>query len=180
MRHNSNSMGLGTPWDFFSIPDTTYPQKKHCLLPEPDTADSLIPKTPRNRRERRPPSSDDAHKTLFPPYDEDEHDAPIEHRLIGAYRYDTCMHLCPYAPGRYRHGVGRGQPLTDPSPDTITHIVFFFSLNAQSQGPDVPCSLHPHGVPREFGLTSSVFNQVLSRFYSKCHRHPSFHYVLRS
>ena len=43
--------------------------------------------------------------------------------------------------------------------------------------PDDLCPQYPHGVPLEFGLTSSVFNQVLSRFYSKRHRHPSFHYV---
>jgi hypothetical protein len=58
---------------------------------------------------------DHAHKTLLPPRDEAEHDEPIAHRLIGAYRYDTCMHLCPYAPIRRCRGVRRGQPLTDPS-----------------------------------------------------------------
>ena len=63
-----------------------------------------------------------AHKALLPPRDEAEHDAPIAHRLIGAYRYDTCMHLCPYAPRRRCRGVGRGQPLTDPSPGTIPRI----------------------------------------------------------
>ena len=51
------------------------------------------------------------------------------------------------------------------------------NLNAQDQTPDDPCTLYPHGVPREFGLTTSVFNQVLTRFYSKCHSHPSIPYV---
>ena len=51
------------------------------------------------------------------------------------------------------------------------------SLNAQAQAPDDLCPLYPHGVPREFGLTSSVFNQVLPRFYSKRHSHPSFPYT---
>ncbi len=32
------------------------------------------------------------------------------------------MHLCPYTPRRHCHGVGRGQPLTDPSPDTMVRI----------------------------------------------------------
>jgi hypothetical protein len=88
-----------------------------------------FPKAPRNRRGRRPHHQkprtctvDHAHKALFPPSDEVEHDAPIIHQLIGAYRYDTCMHLCPYAPRRRYRGVGRGQPLTDPSPGTIPHI----------------------------------------------------------
>ncbi len=47
-------------------------------------------------------------------------------------------------------------------------------LITQDQDPDDLCPLYPHGVPREFGLTSSVFNQVLVRFYSKCQNHPSF------
>ena len=52
-------------------------------------------------------------------------------------------------------------------------------LNVQAQAPDDPCPLYPHGVPREFDLTSSVFNQVLPRFYfySECHSHPSFPYT---
>ncbi len=62
------------------------------------------------------------HKTIFPPSDEAEHDTPITYRLIGAYRYDTCMNLFPYAPRRRWHGVGRGQLLTDPSPGTMTRI----------------------------------------------------------
>jgi hypothetical protein len=62
------------------------------------------------------------HKSLLPPCDEAEHDAPIVYRLIGTYRYDTCMHLCPYGPRRRCRGVGRGQPLTDPSPGTIPRI----------------------------------------------------------
>ena len=114
------------------MPSLPHLPKKKTMSPprlEPETVDPLIPKAPRNRRERRPPSSEPreitvehAHKALLPPRDEAEHDAPIAHRLIGAYRFDTCMHLCPYAPRRRRHGVVRGQPLTDPSPGTIPHI----------------------------------------------------------
>jgi hypothetical protein len=66
---------------------THLPKKQNCLLPEPDTFDSLIPKVPRNRRWRRPPSSDPreitvehAHKVLLPPCDEADHDSPITHR----------------------------------------------------------------------------------------------------
>ncbi len=63
-----------------------------------------------------------AHKALFPPCDKAEHDAPIVHRLIGAYRYDTCMYLCRYTPCRRCLGVDRGQLLTDLSPGTIPRI----------------------------------------------------------
>ena len=48
---------------------------------------------------------DHAHKVLLLPREEAEHDTPIEHRLIGAYLYDTCMHWCPYTPHRRCHGV---------------------------------------------------------------------------
>ncbi len=67
-------------------------------------------------------------KSSFPPSDEAEHDASITHRLIGAYRYDTCIHLCPYSPCRRCHGVVWGQPLTDPSPDTIPHMCSQFPV----------------------------------------------------
>jgi hypothetical protein len=38
---------------------------------------------------------EDAHEVLFPPRDEAEDDAPIGNRLIGVYRYETSIHLCP-------------------------------------------------------------------------------------
>ena len=45
-----------TPWTVtpsLPIPDTTYPKKNQCLLPESDTADSLIPQsTPEQTREK--------------------------------------------------------------------------------------------------------------------------------
>ena len=97
-----------TPWeieklehrDAFSSRYHLPKKKNHCLLPESDTEDSLIPQsTP-----------------------EQTQDTPITYRLIGAYRYHTCIHLCPYTPRRRCHGVGRGQPVTDPSPGTMTHI----------------------------------------------------------
>jgi hypothetical protein len=72
-----------------------------------------------------------------PPREEADHDASIVHQLIGAYLYDTCMHLCPDAPHRLYHGVGRGQPLTDPSPGTIPRICSPFSTLVVSCPP--PC-----------------------------------------
>ncbi len=80
--------------------------------------------------------SDHDHKTLLPLCDEVDHDTPIDHRLIGAYHYDTCIHLSPYTPFRRYHGVGRGQPLTDPSPGIIPHI--------SSPSPDLEVSWPPH------------------------------------
>jgi hypothetical protein len=129
-----------TPWSVVSslpIPDTTYPKKepmsppriRHCRLPH------SFPRAPRNRRGRRPPSSEAAKmygwtysQRSLSTVRQAEHDTPITHRLIGAYHYDTCMHLCPYAPRRRCRGVGRGQPLTDPSPDTIPHICSTFPV----------------------------------------------------
>jgi hypothetical protein len=122
-----------TPWVEVSslpIPDTTYPKKepmsppriRHCRLPHspkhPGTDSGEDP----HHQKLCKCTFDHVHKVLFPPRDEVEHDTPIEHPLIGAYRYDTCMHLCPYSLCRRYHEVGRGQPLTYPSPDTVSHI----------------------------------------------------------
>jgi hypothetical protein len=55
-RHATNI--TRTPWTEVSslpIPDTTYPKKNQCLLPESDTTDSLIPQsTPEQTREKTP------------------------------------------------------------------------------------------------------------------------------
>ena len=122
-----------TPWaaaPSLPIPDTTYPKKEPMSPPR-----ILLCRRPHSPKHPGTDAGEDphhqkpheitvehAHKALLPPRDEAEHDAPIAHRLIGAYRYDTCMHLCPYAPRRRCRGVGRGQPLTDPSPGTIPRI----------------------------------------------------------
>ncbi len=129
-RHTVNI--IWTPWDTVSslaIPDTTYPKKNQCPLPESDTTDSLIPQSTLEQTwEKTPIIRSRANvrlsmmQVLFPPCDEVKHDTPITHRLIGTYLYDTCMHLCPYTPRRRCHGVGRRQPLTDPSPGTMSHI----------------------------------------------------------
>jgi hypothetical protein len=88
------------------------------------------------------------HKVLFPPCDEVEHDTPITHRLIGAYRYDTCMHLCPYTP--CRRGVVRGQPHTGPSPGTIKHVSHLFPI--PRLGGKLPVSLQIRPRDRFFFL----------------------------
>jgi hypothetical protein len=124
---------IRTPWDTVSslpIPDTTYPKKEpmspprirhYTLPPSPKYPGTDTGEDPHHQKPSKC-TVEHAHKVLFPPCDEVEHDAPITHRLIGAYLYDTCMHLCPYTPRRRFHGVGRGQPLTDPSPGTMSHI----------------------------------------------------------
>ncbi len=101
---------LHGPWRLlFPSPIPPTQKKNHCLLPESDTADPLVPKTPRNRHRRRPPSSEpceitveNAHKALLPPSDEVEHDAPIAYRLISVYPYDTCPVLTTSCPAPFK------------------------------------------------------------------------------
>ncbi len=98
------------------------PRIRHYRLPHsPKYPGTVAGEDPHHQKPRKC-AVENVHKVLFPPSDEAEHDAPIVHPLIGAYRYDTCMHLCPYSPRRRCRGVGRGQPLTDPSPRTIPRI----------------------------------------------------------
>ena len=73
--------------------------------------------------------------SFHPARDKVDHDSPIAHRLIGTYRYDTCMYLWPYSPHRRCHRLGQGQPLTDPSPDTIPHICSPFPVLVTSCQP---------------------------------------------
>ena len=112
----------------------------------------LIPKAPRNRRERRPPSSEpreitveDTHKVLLPPCDETEHDTPITHRLIGSYHYNTWMHLSPYTPCRRCRGVGRGQPLTD-RPQSGYHPEHLFPIPHLGDELSVSLQIHPRDI----------------------------------
>ena len=98
------------------------PRIRHCrLLHSPTHPGTEAGEDPHHQKPHEI-TAEHAHKVLLPRCDESEHDAPISHRLIGAYRYDTCMYVCPYAPHRRCRGVGRGQPLTDPSPGTIPRI----------------------------------------------------------
>ncbi len=95
-----------TPWVTVSslpIPDTTHPKKepmsppriRHYRLPHsPKHPGTDAGEDPYHQKLRKC-TVEHAHKSLFPPRDETEHDTPIVYRLIGAYHYDTCMHLCP-------------------------------------------------------------------------------------
>ena len=63
------------------------------------------------------------HKALFPPT-KPEHDTHLRSVhvacLLDLFRHDTSTSVS--SAHRRRHGVDRGQPLTDPSPDTIPRI----------------------------------------------------------
>ena len=59
-----------------------------------------------------------AHKALLPPT-KPEHDATVR-ALLGSFRHEASTSVS--SARRRRHGVGRGQPLTDPSPGTIPQI----------------------------------------------------------
>ena len=64
-----------------------------------------------------------AHKSLLVPT-KPEHDTHLcsthDTRLVVFFRHDTTTSVS--STHRRHHGVGRGQPFTDPSPDTIPHI----------------------------------------------------------
>jgi hypothetical protein len=89
-------MGRGT---FSSHSRYHLPKKRTNVSSQNPTLQTpSFPKVPRSRRGRRPPyqkpheiTVEYAHKALLLPCDEAEHDAPITYRLIGAYRYDTCI-----------------------------------------------------------------------------------------
>ncbi len=139
--------GVNIPWIPLtvtpSLPDTTYSKKepmfppkiRHYRLPHsPKDPAKYAGEDPHHQKSLKC-TVEHAHKSLFPPCDEVEHDTPIAHRLIGSYRYDTCMHLCPYVQSRRFRGVVRGQPLTDPSPVTMPRICSPFPVLVTSWPP---------------------------------------------
>ncbi len=109
------------------------PKKKPCLLPESDTADPLIPKVPRNRLGRRPPSSEprecmveNTHKALLPPLDE------VKTRLTTGLDFHLCVSTygdsptCEGVPEhRRRHVMTEGNrsltPVRAPSLASVPH-----------------------------------------------------------
>jgi hypothetical protein len=80
------------------IPDTTYEDPPH--------------------QKPREITVEHAHKALLPPTKQ-EHDATLR-ALLGSFRHEASTSVS--SARRRRHGVGRGQPLTDPSPGTIPQI----------------------------------------------------------
>ncbi len=133
------------------IPDTTYPKIepmsppriRHYRLPHsPKHPGTDAGEDPHHQKLRKC-TVEHAHKALFPPRDEVEHDSPIVHQLIGAYHYDTCMHLCPYSPRRRCREVGRGQPLTDPSSGAMSRICSPFPVLVASCPPPFKFAQEP-------------------------------------
>jgi hypothetical protein len=105
-------------------------KKKPCLLPESDTKDPLVPKSPRNRLGRRPPSSeprectvDHDHKALLPPLDETTSRLTTGLTLhVHVTTYDDSP-TCVGSPACRRHRVmTEGQPFANTSPDNIPRI----------------------------------------------------------
>ena len=121
-----------TPWTTVSVSHYRYhPSKRRTTVSyqNPTLQTPSSPKPPGtdvgedpHHQKPREITVEDTHESLLPPHDETDDDAPITHRLIGAYYYDTCIHLYPYTPYRRCRGMGRGKPLTDPSPGTIPSI----------------------------------------------------------
>ena len=122
--NNSNSMVRGgfSSHSRYHLPKKkpmSPPRIRHCrLLHSPKHPGTDAGEDPHHQKPHEIMVDHD-HKGLLPLCDEDEHDTPVSRRLIGSYRYDTSMNLCPYVPYRRCLGVDRGQPLTDPSPGVI-------------------------------------------------------------
>jgi hypothetical protein len=118
-----------TPWasaPSLPIPDTTYPKKRTTVSSQKPTLQTpSSPKHPGTDAREDPLHQksheitvDHAHKALLPPT-KPEHDVTLW-VLFGSIRHEASTSVS--SAHRRRHGVGRGQPLTDTSPDTIPHI----------------------------------------------------------
>ena len=103
-----------------------------------------------------------AHKALLPPT-KPEHDATVR-ALLGSFRHEASTSVS--SARRRRHGVGRGQPLTDPSPGTIPQICSPSPALAASCPP--PFRFHSRAIVfLVLGVTST---EVLGNFsYSHAH-----------
>jgi hypothetical protein len=107
------------------IPDTTYPKKRTTVSSQNPTLQTpSFPKHPGTDATEDPPHQkpreitvEHDHKALLPPT-KLEHDATLR-ALLGSFRHKVTTSVS--SSRRRHHGVGRGQPLTDPSPDTIQH-----------------------------------------------------------
>ena len=108
------------------IPDTTYPKKepmsppriRHYRLPHSPKHPGTDAGEDPHHQMTREITVDHTHKGLLPPT-MPEHDTTLR-VLLGSIRHETSTSVS--SARRRRHGVARGQPLTDPSPGTIPHI----------------------------------------------------------
>jgi hypothetical protein len=120
---NPNSMGHGA---FSSLSRYHLPKKRTNVSSQNPTLQTpSSPKHPGTDAREDPPHQkpreitvDHSHKALLPPTNP-EHDATLR-VLLGSFRHEASTSVS--SARRRRHGVGRGQPLTDPSPGTIPQI----------------------------------------------------------
>ncbi len=140
-----------TPWAearSLPIPDTTCPKKRTTVSSQNPTLQTpSSPKYPGTDAREEPPHQkpreitvEHAHKALLPPT-KPEHDATLRDSL-GSFRHDVSTSVS--SARRRRHGVGRGQPLTDPSPGTIPQICSPSPTLAASCPP--PFKIHPGAI----------------------------------
>ena len=117
-----------TPWvtvPSLPIPDTTYPKNRTTVSSKNLTLQTpSSPKHPGTDSREDPPDQkpceitvDHDHKGLLPPT-KPQHTATLC-TLFGSFRHESSTSVS--STHRRHHGVGRGQPLTDPSPGTIPH-----------------------------------------------------------
>ena len=127
MRHAANI--TRTPWSTMpslAIPIPPTPPKKITVsYQNPTLQTPSSPKHPGTDAREDPPHQkpreitvEHAHKALLPPT-KPEHDATLR-VLLGSFRHEASTSVS--SARRRRHGVGRGQPLTDPSQGTIPQI----------------------------------------------------------
>ena len=120
---NPNCMGRGA---FSSHSRYHLPKKRTNVSSQNPTLQTpSSPKHPGTDAREDPPHQkpreitvDHVHKALLPPT-KPEHDATLR-ALLGSFRHEASTSVS--SARRRRHGVGRGQPLTDPSPGTIPQI----------------------------------------------------------
>ena len=120
---NPNCMGRGA---FSSHSRYHLPKKRTNVSSQNPTLQTpSSPKHPGTDAREDPPHQkpreitvEHAHKALLPPT-KPEHDATLR-ALLGSFRHEVSTSVS--SARRRRHGVDRGQPLTDPSPGTIPQI----------------------------------------------------------
>ncbi len=128
------------------IPDITYPKKepmsppriRHCRLPHPQS-------TPEQTREKTPLIRSRVKLRLSmvikPSFHQRSRNTT---RLCAPCSAPSVTKTARRSVPRRRHGVGRGQPLTDPSPGTIPQICSPFPVLAASCPP--PFKIHPRAI----------------------------------
>ena len=132
----------------FSSHSRYHPPKKRTTVSyqNPTLQTPSSPKHPGTDSRKDPPHQkprditvDHAHKTLLPPT-KPEYDTQLS-VFLGSFLHETNTSVS--SARRRRHGVGRGQPLTDTSPGTIPHICSLSPALAASCPPPFKFTQHP-------------------------------------